>query len=185
MVKYCEQERKKAKDPVINAIKEGLGEDVTLDEFDHDQMSAYYWYLLNTYEKNVLAQFEAALNSIQNKSQNKIRVAIWDDVPGGMQSIFVLKNYSEQGKMTEDGKFTYLVICDPSRRGSNTDFFLNPEIYTALSDIRYLEIADSMQQLAEETGIDWYEVWPELKSAKKYTRGELGREIYTDILRRD
>ena len=178
-----ELERRKAEDPVINAIQEGLGEDVALYTFDSDY--GYYKYLLNTYEKNVIAQLEATLNNMQNKSQNKICVVIYDSFHNGKQPVLLLQNYSWQEKMTKDGKFTYLEICDPPCRGSNTDFFLDLDIYTTLSDIRYLRIEYPMQKLAEEAGIDWYEVWPELESAESYTRGDRGEEIYTDILRRD
>ena len=189
IAKIYKHEMEKRNDPVIKAIQEVLKDDVTLCEYRKNEDSGirYYVYSLNVYEKAVIAEMESALKSIEEKTQNHICVTIWDDMSfgrGNGLSVFALENYSSEGVLTEDGKLSYLYIPN-SDHARHEEFYMNPDTYTALSDIRYLEIEYPMQKLAEEAGIDWYEVWPELESAKKFTRGELGREIYTDILRRD
>ncbi len=189
IAKIYKHEMEKRNDPVIKAIQEVLKDDVTLCEYDKngDGSFSFYAYLLNVCEKDVIAGMESTLNNIEEKPQKRICVCIWDDMSfgrGNRTSVFALMNYSSEGVLTENGKFSYLYICD-SDLARHEEFYMNPDTYTALSDIRYLEIEEPMQTLAEEAGIDWYEVWPELESAKKFTRGELGREIYTDILRRD
>lgn len=188
IAKIYKNEMEKRNDPVIKAIQEVLKDNVTLCGYDKNEDSGirYYVYSLNVYEKDVIAAMESALNSIEEKLQNRICVTIRDDWSSskGRLPVFALENYSSEGVLTEDGKLSYLYIPD-SHHAEHRGFYMNPDTYTALSDIRYLEIEDRMQTLAEEAGIDWYEVWPELESAKKFTRGELGREIYTDILRRD
>lgn len=95
---YLRKAKQRREDPVIRAIQEGLGEDVSLYDFESNHNVSYYWYLLNNYEKDVIAQMEATLNNMQNKPQNKISVSIYDSFHGGLEPVFGLDNYSCQGK---------------------------------------------------------------------------------------
>ena len=40
---------------------------------------------------------------------------------------------------------------------------MDPEIYTGFQDIQYFTIDEALQKTAENKGIDWNNVWPQLK----------------------
>ena len=50
---------------------------------------------------------------------------------------------------------------------------MDPEIYMVIDDVRFLTIDREMQKIAEEQGIDWYQVWPSLEEMWIKGGGEL------------
>lgn len=97
MMRRYKEERERAleESPVFQAILKGLGEDVMLSGHgkSRDQTITYYRYRLKRYEEVVITQMEAALNSMANKPQHKIRVVVYDKFHGGEEPTFALKNY--------------------------------------------------------------------------------------------
>ena len=84
------------------------------------------------------------------------------EIPGGVECVFNLRNYSDTSLETADyNGFYSLRIFGPDV--GNDSFFSNPSTYTVIKGIKKLEIREQMQQRSEEEGIDWYACWPELE----------------------
>ena len=56
-------------------------------------------------------------------------------------------------------------------------WWIEPDVYTEIDNIIRLEIPDIMQEKADEEGIDWYEIWPDLEEVIVYETDERGRRI--------
>ena len=83
----------------------------------------------------------------------------------GLESVLNLKNYSNDNSEQSDYEGFYVLSI------SYPDFeegLRNPQTYTGIEGIKYLRIDSEMQKRAEEQGIDWYEIWPDLEDVVVY-----------------
>ena len=82
--------------------------------------------------------------------------------PGGMEVVFLLGNYSDEASEKAD---LYGAKCIIVRYPgiSRCETLMDPEIYTVVEDVRFFKIDEEMQKIAQEQGIDWYQVWPTLE----------------------
>lgn len=95
-------------------------------------------------------------------TRGKEKIAIYVEVedPYGSESVLNLKNYSNDNSEQSDYEGFYVLSI------SYPDFeegLRNPQTYTGIEGIKYLRIDSEMQKRAEEQGIDWYEIWPDLE----------------------
>ena len=125
-----------------------------------------YTYQIRDHEDaNLLTDMVEAANAVIKKDKTvmqKINLVIKEEfVSGAYRTAVSLRNYYE----VEDGykqykSFQNLYIGE-------TVFSSGPygkaSTYTTLPDIRRLCVIKEIAQDAEEEGIDWYEVWPDLE----------------------
>ena len=137
-------------------------------EYSKSGEIAFYSYTMmihdDSYEK-VLTKMVEAVNTVLEEKEitDKICLVIEEKIPGGYTGVASIKNYYE----IEDGYETYESLQNLNIGGSE-DF--NPRspgnrssTYINLPDIKRLVVEENIAQNAEEEGIDWCEVWPDLE----------------------
>lgn len=109
-----------------------------------------------------------AINAVMKEKEmsEKINLGIREKIPGGgTEGVVSLSNYYEN----EDGCGKYkflqsLYICgtEDSTKGDASPYN-KVATYINLPDIKRLVVSKKIAQNAEEEGIDWYEIWPDLE----------------------
>ena len=170
---HVNYKNKKADDDLSKLVYETLGEDVYYVSKRDSQGIKCYDFLLKKEDKEVVEKFMLTIDEALSQSNEKTIVYMACQIPGGLECLILLTNYSDDSldKANLDGA-KEIHIRYPSI--SNCEIFKDPEIYTVLEDVRFLYIEKGVQDLAEEQGIDWYEVWPTLE--EMWVRD--GEELY-------
>ena len=152
----------KADDEISKQIYEALGEDVYYISKEESQGINCYHFFLKREDKEVVKEFLLLADGTMTQSSEKIYIYLGCQIPGGKESPFLLANYSDDPlKKANSNVIKEVYIRYPDI--SECEVFKDPEIYTVLEDIQYLVIDEELQKIAEEQGIDWYEVWPTLE----------------------
>ena len=153
---------KKPDDELSRAIKSEMA-----SEFDYhgreesESGIVFYDFYLEKNEKESIAEFVNIANEIIGN--DKITIKIWTRIPGGEGQILGLKNYLERDeKNTVTDHICYLYIKEEEHAMNR--LVNDPQLYTSIRGIEELHIDESMQKKAEEAGIDWYEIWPDLET---------------------
>lgn len=73
-----------------------------------------------------------------------------------------LKNYTSDNSEQADYEGFYALSISYFMN-SEEESFKDPQTYTGIEGIKHLRIDSEMQKKAEEQGIDWYEIWPDLE----------------------
>ena len=119
-----------------------------------------YYYIIEKCDKDTINRFTKVLNILGQKEKKKIAVYVEAKFVHGLESVLNLKNYSNDNSEQSDYEGFYVLSI------SYPDFeegLRNPQTYTGIEGIKYLRIDSEMQKRAEEQGIDWYEIWPDLE----------------------
>ena len=153
---------KKADDELSKLVYERLGEDFYYVSKEESQGIVCYDYLLKREDKEVVKEFMLTVDGALRQSREKTIVYLACYIPGGLENIVLLENFSANSLDNADlNGAKRILIRWPSV--SNCEIFKDPEIYTVLEGVQILEIEKEMQDLADEKGIDWYQVWPTLE----------------------
>ena len=113
-------------------------------------------------DRDTLTLFAKILNDLAQREKKKIAVYVEAKNTHGSESVLSLKNYSNDNSEQADYEGFYALstsYLDNTAQESLKD----PQTYTGIEGIKYLRIDSEMQKRAEEQGIDWYEVWPDLE----------------------
>ena len=159
---YVNYKNKKADDELSKLVYETFGEDIYYDSKDDSQEIKCYYFLLMKEDKEVIKDFLLVVDEVLSQSNEKTIVYLACQTPGGLEFVVLLENFSDSvvDKADLDGAKSILVRYSSN---PNAEIFKDPNIYTVLEDIQFLEIDEELQKIAEEQGIDWYEVWPTLE----------------------
>ncbi|MBD5522443.1 MAG: hypothetical protein HDR03_14675 [Lachnospiraceae bacterium] len=138
--------------------------------YDSDE-TVNYGYLVRDYkDENLLVNMVEAANAVMEEKEmtEKIVLCLWGEIPGGHSSLVSLRNYYE----SEDGYeqyesfqtlYIYGTFSDVKEQNNPYDKI---STYINLLDIKSLGVREKISQSAEEEGIDWYEIWPDLEHYK-------------------
>ncbi len=124
-----------------------------------------YEYLVRDYEdENVLVDMAEAANVIikENEVTEKIRLDIMGELAGGIEGLVTLCNYykdEDQYQQYETLQCLYIIGSKHRERSP----YNKVSIYINLPDIKSLVVSKKIAQAAEDEGIDWYEIWPDLE----------------------
>ena len=153
---------KKADDELSKLVYERLGEDVFYISKEDSQGIKSYEFYLKKEDKEVVKEFMLTVDAALSQSREKTIVYLACYIPGGLEYPILLCNYTDDSLDKADliGA-KELLIRYP--RVSNCEIFIDPEVYTVLEGVQFLEIDQKIQKIAEEQGIDWYQVWPTLE----------------------
>lgn len=119
-----------------------------------------YCFVIEKCDRDTLTRFAKVLNDLAQEEKKKIAIYVEVEDPYGSESVLNLKNYSNDNSEQSDYEGFYVLSI------SYPDFeegLRNPQTYTGIEGIKYLRIDSEMQKRAEEQGIDWYEIWPDLE----------------------
>ena len=124
-----------------------------------------YYYIIEKCDRDTITRFSKVLNDLAQEEKKKIAIYVEVEDPYGSESVLNLKNYSNNNSEQADyERFYALSISYPDFE----EGLRNPQTYTGIEGIKYLRIDSEMQKRAEEQGIDWYEVWPDLEDVVVY-----------------
>lgn len=81
-----------------------------------------------------------------------------------------LQNYVE---LTDDDKETYIgysEICvyTIGYQELSDPILMDPSTFIGVVGVKYLRVSKDMQEKADEAGIDWYEIWPDLEGIEVF-----------------
>ncbi len=123
-----------------------------------------YSFIIKKIEPDAVVDFYNNVSSIIRSVDEYVKVGIYGELPDGRDCILYISNYtkSDEIKTVEDG--CLLEIRNIDHFSYKYDIFRDPQLYTNLSNVKILKIDRGIQKKAENCGIDWYEIWPELEA---------------------
>ena len=148
-------------DKFSRAIYREMGDDIWYYYKDKGRSGEKeYYYIIEKCDRDTITRFSKVLNDLAQEEKKKIAIYVEVEDPYGSESVLNLKNYSNDNSERADyERFYALSISYPDFE----EGLRNPQTYTGIEGIKYLRIDSEMQKKAEEQGIDWYEVWPDLE----------------------
>ena len=153
-------------DKFSRAIYREMGDDIWYYYKDKGQSGEKeYYYIIEKCDRDTITRFSKVLNDLAQEEKKKIAIYVEVEDPYGSESVLNLKNYSNNNSEQADyERFYALSISYPDFE----EGLRNPQTYTGIEGIKYLRIDSEMQKKAEEQGIDWYEIWPDLEDVVVY-----------------
>ena len=153
-------------DKFSRAIYREMGDDIWYYYKDKGRSGEKeYYYIIEKCDRDTITRFSKVLNDLAQEEKKKIAIYVEVEDPYGSESVLNLKNYSNDNSEQADyERFYALSISYPDFE----EELRNPQTYTGIEGIKYLRIDSEMQKRAEEQGIDWYEIWPDLEDVVVY-----------------
>ena len=153
-------------DKFSRAIYREMGDDIWYYYKDKGRSGEKeYYYIIEKCDRDTITRFSKVLNDLAQEEKKKIAIYVEVEDPYGSESVLNLKNYSNNNSEQADyERFYALSISYPDFE----EGLRNPQTYTGIEGIKYLRIDSEMQKRAEEQGIDWYEIWPDLEDVVVY-----------------
>ena len=153
-------------DKFSRAIYREMGDDIWYYYQDKGRSGEKeYYYIIEKCDRDTINRFAKVLNDLAQEEKKKIAIYVEVEDPYGSESVLNLKNYSNDNSEQADyERFYALSISYPDFE----EELRNPQTYTGIEGIKYLRIDSEMQKRAEEQGIDWYEIWPDLEDVVVY-----------------
>ena len=153
-------------DKFSRAIYREMGDDIWYYYKDKGRSGEKeYYYIIEKCDRDTITRFSKVLNDLAQEEKKKIAIYVEVEDPYGSESVLNLKNYSNDNSERADyERFYALSISYPDFE----EGLRNPQTYTGIEGIKYLEINTEIQKKAEEQGIDWYEIWPDLEDVVVY-----------------
>ena len=153
-------------DKFSRAIYREMGDDIWYYYKDKGRSGEKeYYYIIEKCDRDTITRFSKVLNDLAQEEKKKIAIYVEVEDPYGAESVLNLKNYSNDNSERADyERFYALSISYPDFE----EGLRNPQTYTGIEGIKYLRIDSEMQKRAEEQGIDWYEIWPDLEDVVVY-----------------
>ena len=153
-------------DKFSRAIYREMGDDIWYYYQDKGRSGEKeYYYIIEKCDRDTITRFAKVLNDLAQEEKKKIAIYVEVEDPYGSESVLNLKNYSNDNSEQADyERFYALSISYPDFE----EELRNPQTYTGIEGIKYLRIDSEMQKRAEEQGIDWYEIWPDLEDVVVY-----------------
>ena len=163
---------KQPDDELSKRINETFDEDIYYISKKDSQGIQVYHFLLKKQDKEIVKKFMQIVDDELKRTDKKTIVRICNQVSDELEYASILMNYSDNSVGEADlGGAKRITIQYPVM--SHCEIFMDPEIYMVIDDVRFLTIDREMQKIAEEQGIDWYQVWPSLEEMWIKGGGEL------------
>ena len=121
-----------------------------------------YCLVIEKCDRDTLTRFAKILNDLAQEEKKKIAVYVKVENTHGVESVLSLKNYSNDNS-EQAGYEGFYALSISYFMNSEEESFKDPQTYTGIEGIKHLRIDSEMQKKAEEQGIDWYEIWPDLE----------------------
>ena len=154
---------KRPDDELSRLVREAIGKDFDYHgKEESDSGVTEYEYQIKKKDKAAITNLVNALNDAVENEQEKIRVQVGAEFSSGIEYVFTLENFSDDGLKAADYDGMY-AVCIQEPDYASDECFYNPSIYTGIEGIRKLCIDSEMQQKAEKEGIDWHENCPDLE----------------------
>ena len=150
-------------DKFSRAIYREMGDDIWYYYKDKGRSGEKeYCFVIEKCDRDTLTRFAKILNNLAQREKKKIAVYVKVENTHGVESVLSLKNYSNDNFEQADYEGFYALSISYFMN-SEEESFKDPQTYTGIEGIKHLRIDSEMQKRAEEQGIDWYEIWPDLE----------------------
>ena len=153
-------------DRISQVIYDQLGTELYYQgsSFDDINEILYYHNVIIDYEdENLLIETAETVNEMLEKYSinSRICLVIREIVPGRARTAVCLSNYYENDSEYE----SYETLQCLDIRGAHGDYKIYNKVstYENLKDIKALILEVGINRSFEEEGVDWYEIWPDLK----------------------
>lgn len=165
----------KADDDISKAIKKNIGKKVYYEGKSTSESGAIrYTYLLrDSQDKGLLSDLVDIVNEklAEENTEELIVLAIREKISGGETPIVTIRNYDKNEVAASESKcLNYIIIY--GNEIADYSSYNKASFYPTMEGIEYLEVIDKVNQSAEDEGIDWYEVFPDLKGYEVFVRRE-------------
>ena len=150
-------------DALSRRIKDAVGKDVLYLQREKENDVTIYTYVIFNEERQVFSNLYNAINESIN-GDNKVKVIIGTNIGsgGGVEYVSVLSNFYLKNNSTYiSDDICVLDIRYP--RTTQSQLFMDINIYRDIKNIKVLEIDKKMQELADKEHIEWNKVWPTLE----------------------
>ena len=155
-------------DKFSRAIYREMGDDIWYYYKDKGRSGEKeYYYIIEKCDRDTITRLAKVLNDLVQEEKKKIAIYVEVEDPYGSESVLNLKNYSNDNSKQADYEGFYALSISYFMN-SDEESFKNPQTYTGIEGIKHLRIDSEMQKRAEEQGIDWYEIWPDLEDVVVY-----------------
>lgn len=126
------------------------------------EFAIYTYQIRDPEDEDLLTDMVEAANAVikGKKVAQKMKVVIEEEfVSGAYRTAVSVRNYYEE----EDGYRQYDFFQNLYIGQTIFDSYNKAETYINLPDIKRLCVSKEIARDAEEEGIDWYEIWPDLE----------------------
>ena len=155
-------------DNFSRAIYREMGDDIWYYYKDKGRSGEKeYYYIIEKCDRDTITRFAKVLNDLAQEEKKKIAIYVEVENTHGSESVLSLKNYSNDNSEQADYEGFYALSISYFKN-SEEERLKDPQTYTGIEGIKYLEINTEIQKKAEEQGIDWYEIWPDLEDVVVY-----------------
>lgn len=112
-----------------------------------------------------ISNFMNTVASLSVDNTKHIEFNICPQVENGYGGTCSLQNYIE---LSDDGdkkfiEFSEMCVYTITYQELSDPILTEPSTFIGVEGVKYLIISNRMQEKAEEEGIDWYEIWPDLE----------------------
>ncbi len=164
-------------DDISKAIYEVVGREKVYfqgkNSIDPDEPVIYEYLVYDYEDENLLQDMLEAANAVMKEKEKteKINLVLREKISGGgTEAVASLRTYYEG----EDGYELYGSFQNLHIYGTDVSKMRDRSPYDKLStyinlpDIKSLAVSKKIAHKAEEEGIDWYEIWPDLENYRVY-----------------
>ena len=124
-----------------------------------------YDFKVNGFYDNSISEIYNISSDCLNYCNGKTMIRLQDGPAGLMYTMVRITNYSDDSVDQPDYEGFYSLFVGYKEY---YEYWLEPERYIGIDGIKKLELPDKMQEKADEQGIDWYEIWPDLEEVIVY-----------------
>lgn len=162
------EKKHKPDDMISEAIYEAVGDKKVRycgkEYFKSGEIALYEYEIRDHEDEKLLTDMVQAANAVMKEEalKEKMVLAIREEfVSGAYRTSIWICNYYED----KDGYGQYEFLQDLSIRGTvfDSSSYNKAATYINLPDIKRLYVTEKVAKDAEENGIDWYEIWPDLE----------------------
>ena len=169
--KQVENTNVKANDAISEAVYTEFGDKLYYEGCHKGDGKWRYCYMIHDYEeKDVIASVQSIVSRVMEEEDLDRNTMVYFSEEMNRTSTEVvafISNYieSDKEKTKHIEGLEYLCINGTNMSIYNeTSPYNEPSTYFNIEGIKYLEISKKIAEIAEEQGIDWYEVFPELET---------------------
>lgn len=134
-----------------------------------DKCGTIYEFFIWKESPESIVAISKAINEYTGIITDQSEIRIEDGGAGYYYTVIKLFNYydTDQGELNYDGFFSMRIEWNEM-----SPIWEDPTVYLSFEGIKRLEIPDKLQEKADEQGVDWYEVWPNLEEVVVYDTGD-------------
>lgn len=122
--------------------------------------------------KENITLFSEATSSVFIEGNDRIIVELDVQIPGGWGGACSFQNYIPLSRYYDPDQeyevFPELSVYCITWQDLSDPILLEPSVFTDAKDVKYLYIANKMREKADEEGIDWYSIWPDLEGIETF-----------------